>query len=554
MFSKDINQTSGTPSAPLPAIDPSTSASAAPDPTSMASLLATIAEQGKALEGKERLVSLFKEKQKKHNAELKKLNDELSRALAFNAPLRSQLNYLVSMKKDSEAMITHLQRQLAQLQESAKQNEDSLGYYIDKNNALSAALEDCRTKLEASLDQNLCGADTDQLELLRSLRTQIRVLETTNNEQATIIESRNKDLEKLTIIEKENTALKKSLAIKEKILEDAALAGAGEGSKTVLKYAKEIKKLKEENEELHADRMYEECRDLVRLGMKVARLEWENKGFRDERLALFEATESLKEDNARLRVIIRRQSKQVSIANNENKEDAAATEKMLEDVHKLREKLERKDKMLAAAAEAHKDANKVMDLIAENDELRAAVEAKDKDLFDAFAANNADNNKDNGKDNHKDRGKYKGECNDISHANLQDENDKLHAANDAKDKALFNAKSFDIEKLIEMNLLLFKTVEEKNKKLVALAAAARDDIRNGNGNGKAKGDDDIITKLKVEIETPHSNGDAKDMQGAGTKTDTGNTKDVAANIIITELNTKNQNLRLTITQEESQNQ
>ena len=56
MSSKDINQTSGTPSAPLSATDPSTSASAPPDSTSMASLLATTAEQGKALEGKERLV------------------------------------------------------------------------------------------------------------------------------------------------------------------------------------------------------------------------------------------------------------------------------------------------------------------------------------------------------------------------------------------------------------------------------------------------------------------------------------------------------------------
>ena len=515
MAFEDINQTSGTPSAS------SSAASAESDQTSTASLLATIAEQGEALKAKQRLILLFKEKQKK-------LNEGLASALSINAPLESQLNYLVNMKKDSEEIFIHLNKKLAQLQESAKQNEDSLGYYIDKNKTLSAALEDCRTKLEASTDQNLCGTDSDQLDLVRSLRTQIRVLETTNREQSDIIESRNEDLAAMTKLEKENTALKKSLTTKESLLEDAARAGKDAGSATVLKYAKEIKKLKEENEELRAERVYEECRDLVRMGMKVARLEWQNKGFRDERLALFEATESLKEDNARLRVIIRRQSKQLSVANKGNKEDAAATEKLLEGGQMLREK-------------------------AENDELRAAVEAKDKDLFDAFAANN----KDNKSANNNAKGKDQVECNDYSHADLQDENDKLRAANNAKDKALFSAKSFDIEKLIEANLLLFKTLEEKNKKLAALAAAAaHNDIRNGNGNGNgnARADDDIVTKLKAEIETASANGDAKDMQGAGAKTATGNTKDVATNIIVTELNTKNKNLRLTITQKESQNQ
>ena len=97
--------------------------------------------------------------------------------------------------------------------------------------------------------------------------------------------------------------------------------------------------------------------------------------------------------------------------------------------------------MLAAAVEAHNNANKVMELQAENDELRAAVEAKDKNLFDAFTAKNTDNNKDDDKD------KDKCECNDAAHADLQDENDQLRAANEAKDKALFNAKSFDIEKI-----------------------------------------------------------------------------------------------------------
>ena len=45
--------------------------------------------------------------------------------------------------------------------------------------------------------------------------------------------------------------------------------------------------------------------------------------------------------------------------------------------------------------------------------VRAAVEAKDKDLFDAFTANNIDDNKDN--DGF--------ECNDAAHLDLQDEND-----------------------------------------------------------------------------------------------------------------------------------
>ena len=103
-----------------------------------------------------------------------------------------------------------------------------------------------------------------------------------------------------------------------------------------------------------------------------------------------------------------------------------------------------------------------MDLQAENDELRAAVEAQIKGLYNAFAANNSDNNKGNNKNIRK------GECNDDSHADLQDENGQVRAANDAKDKALFSARSFDIEQLIEMNLLLFKTVEEKNKKLAAV--------------------------------------------------------------------------------------
>lgn len=519
--------------------------------------LATIAEQGKALEGRERLISLFKEKQKK-------LNEDLAHALALNAPLEGQLNYLVGMKKDSEKMITHLQKQLAQLQEAAKLNEGSLGYYIKKNNALSDALEDCRTKLEASMDQNLCGTDKDSLDLLRSLRTQIRVLECTNREQSDIIESRQKDLETMTKLEKEITSLKKSLTSKEQLLEVAARAGKDAGSATVLKYAKEIKKLKKENEELRGERVYEECRGLVRLGMKVGRLEWENKQFRVERLALFEGMESFKEDNERLRVIIERQGKQLSTANMENRDDAATSEKLLEDVPKQREKFERKDKIPADAAEAHNNASKVTDLQAENNELRAAVEAKNKDLFDALAAKPANNSDDN-KDMNNAKGVDKFGCNDISHADLQDENAKLRAANDHKDKALFSAKSFDIEKLIEMNLLLLMTIEEKNKKLAvlaaAVAAAAHDDARNGgairnshgNGNGKAEGDDDILTKLKAEIETPYSNVDAKDMQGAGTKPDTSDTTGVTTNIIIAELNTKNQNLRLTITQKESQN-
>ena len=129
-------------------------------------------------------------------------------------------------------------------------------------------------------------------------------------------------------------------------------------------------KLKEENEELRADRVYEEWRDLARLGMRISRLEWENKQFRDEMVALFERRESLKEDSGRLPVIIRRQSKQLSNANKENKDDAAASEKMLEEVQKQREKLERKDKVLAAAAWAHNNANKVMEPRDENDEVR----------------------------------------------------------------------------------------------------------------------------------------------------------------------------------------
>ena len=166
----------------------------------------------------------------------------------------------------------------------------------------------------------------------------------------------------MTKLDKENMALRKSLTNKESLLEDAARAGKDTDSATVLKYAKEIKKLKEENEELRAERVYEECRDLVRLGLKAARLERENKVFRDERLALFEAVESLKEGNRRLRVIIRRQSKQLSITNIDNNGDAAATEKLLNEVRKQREKLERKDNMLCAVAEPHNNANKVMDL------------------------------------------------------------------------------------------------------------------------------------------------------------------------------------------------
>ena len=145
----------------------------------------------------------------------------------------------------------------------------------------------------------------------------------------------------------------------------------------------------------------------------------------------------------------------------------------------------------------------------------------DKNLFDAFTANNTGNKKNDDMD------RRIGDCIDYSHADLQDENDKLGAANNAKDKALFNAKSCDIEKLIEMNLLLFKTVQEKNKKLSALAAVPHDDIRNGgskpnvNGIANTKGDDDIINKANAEIKTPHSITDDKNKQGFGTKSDNG---------------------------------